>query len=661
MDHFFSPRFIPSCSHHIHLCSITLHPITVHSSNVAPILVLVKDGPLFILWIYFYFYPILTSPPIPLHSLTSCVLLQLMLPPPVGWSAFLSYHIPTPICSMTLHCHLLCTSSIIAPIPMLVSDGPIFCPLYLFPFLSHSIPCLSHPVPFPCPHLLCTLSMVGFPFSFASHYPTGWSAFFVPKINLYPSPHSITSCVLLQYCSHPHSHSHSIPPHLISSHIPFPFPFLHHPHSIPSPLVHSFNCCSHSPVGWSAFLPILHSIPFPFCSDSIPSHLISFLSLPIPSPLVYSLNCCSHSPVGWSAFLPILIPSHFHSVLILFHLISFLSLPIPSPLVYSLSCCSHSPVGWSAFLPIPIPFYSIPFPFCSHFYPSHLISIPSPLVYSFNCCSHSPVGWSAFLPILIPSHFHSVLLLFHLISFHSFPSYPITSCILPQLLLSFSCRMVRFFAHSHSIPFPFCSVSIPSHFIPIPLSHYLLYTLLQLLLSFSCRMVRFFAHSHSILFHPISILFHFYSISFLSHHLLYTPSIVLPFCCQMVRIFVPILFPYHCPILILILILIPSHLISIPIPFLSHHLLSSIPSVVALILLLDGPLFCPFTFHLISIPSPLVYSFTCCSHSHVGWSAFLVPMICPHAIPIPSYLIPFPFLEKSGWSGSIYTLSRYLM
>ena len=591
----------------IHLCSITLHPITVHSSNVAPILVLVKDGPLFILWIYFYFYPILTSPPIPLHSLTSSVLLQLMLPPPVGWSAFLSYHIPTPICSMTLHCHLLCTSSIIAPIPMLVSDGPIFCPLYLFPFLSHSIPCLSHPVPFPCPHLLCTLSMVGFPFSFASHYPTGWSAFFVPKINLYPSPHSITSCVLLQYCSHPHSHSHSIPPHLISSHIPFPFPFLHHPHSIPSPLVHSFNCCSHSPVGWSAFLPI-------------------------------------H------------IPSHFHSVLILFHLISFHSYPFLShhllytPSVVALILLSDGPLF------CPFPFHSIPSHFHSVSLLFHLISIPSPLVYSFNCCSHSPVGWSAFLPILIPSHFHSVLILFHLISFHSYPflSHHLlyTPSIVALILLSDGPLFCPFSFHPTFILFCFYSISFQSY--PF-LSHHLLYTpsvVALILLSDGPLFCPFPFHSIPSHFHSVSLLFHLISI----------PSpLVYSFNCSSHSpvgwsAFLPILIPSHFHSVLILFHLISFH----SYPFLSHHLLYT-PSVVALILLSDGPLFCPVTFHLISIPSPLVYSFTCCSHSHVGWSAFLVPMICPHAIPIPSYLIPFPFLEKSGWSGSIYTLSRYLM
>ena len=99
---------------------------------------------------------------------------------------------------------------------------------------------------------------------------------------------------LLQYCSHPHSHSHSIPPHLISSHIPFPFPFLHHPHSIPSPLVHSFNCCSHSPVGWSAFLPI-----------HIPSHFHSVLILLVTTQasLLFSLllaRAWSRDSLWWS-------------------------------------------------------------------------------------------------------------------------------------------------------------------------------------------------------------------------------------------------------------------------------------------------------------------------------------------------------------------------
>src|ERR1700677_5055281 len=128
--------------------------------------------------------------------------------------------------------------------------------------------------------------------------------------------------------------------------------------------------------------------------------------------------------------------------------------------------------------------------------------------------------------------------------------------------------------HTILIPIPSYYILIPSHF------HLSLITscvLLQLLLSLSCRMVRFFVPK-----------IYFYSITILSD-LIPIPS-----------------FSYH--------------LHSIPFP--SHHLLCT-PPIVALILLLDGPLFCakiyfypipvlshlihiPFTFHPLFIPSPLV-------------------------------------------------------
>ena len=210
--------------------------------------------------------------------------------------------------------------------------------------------------------------------------------------------------------------------------------------------------------------------------------------------------------------------------------------------------------------------------------------------------------------------------------------------------------MVRFFAHSHSIPLSFCSVSIPSHFSPIPSYPIASCIHPQLLLSFSCRMVRFFAHSHSILFHPISILFHFYSISFLSHHLLYTPSIVALILLSDGPLFCP--FSFH-PISILFWFYsISSHFIPIPsypitscilpqlllsfscqmvrffaqshsISFLSHHLLYT-PSLVAPILMLDGPLFWSLWYVPMPFPSHLILF-----HSH-SWKSPAGPAASTH-------------------------------
>jgi hypothetical protein len=56
-------------------------------------------------------------------------------------------------------------------------------------------------------------------------------------------------------------------------------------------------------------LPILLPDGLPFLSSGYISILFPITlpcySFSIPFPLVYTINCCTHSPVGWSAFLPL--------------------------------------------------------------------------------------------------------------------------------------------------------------------------------------------------------------------------------------------------------------------------------------------------------------------------------------------------------------------
>jgi hypothetical protein len=87
----------------------------------------------------------------------------------------------------------------------------------------------------------------------------------------------------------------------------------------------------------------------------------------------------------------------------------------------------------------------------------------------------------------------------------------------------------------------------------------------------------------------------------------------------------------------------------LPSPLLFHYLLYA-PLTVVTILLLDGPLFygydpismpssssfyfftLSYTFHSIPILLPPVYTFDCCSHFLVGWSAFLATICLSHCL-----------------------------
>ena len=144
-------------------------------------------------------------------------------------------------------------------------DRPLFVPkIYFYP-----IPIPSHPILIPIPsyyilipshfHLSLITSCVLLQLLLS--LSCRMVRFFVPKIYFYP----IT---------------------ILSDLIPIPS-FSYHLLSIPSPLVHSSNSCTHSPVGWSAFL----------CQDLLLSYSCSITShshshpLSIPSPFYLITSC----------------------------------------------------------------------------------------------------------------------------------------------------------------------------------------------------------------------------------------------------------------------------------------------------------------------------------------------------------------------------------
>ena len=153
-------------------------------------------------------------------------------------------------------------SSIVAPIPMLVSDGPLLPPLDIFQCLLSS---LSIPVPYH--FLLCTSSI-------CSHSHVGWSTFFVSKIYC---PHS---CVWWSAFLDSKVHF-----------IPMSVPSLLKHWSISCPMVHSLSMSiqllSHHPL---CTLLLNGPLPPPLdqflsLSHPIPSHFISFYPISLISSL----------------------------------------------------------------------------------------------------------------------------------------------------------------------------------------------------------------------------------------------------------------------------------------------------------------------------------------------------------------------------------------
>jgi hypothetical protein len=206
-------------------------------------------------------------------------------------------------------------------------------------------------------------------------------------------------------------------PHPIQGH-PIHIPIHYYVYSLTCIL---FDCCLHSPVGWSAFFSLRiyfypRLIPIPIQGPSYSySHSLLCIFITMYTLLIVTFIPLSNGPLfllSGSISIPILSPSHTGPSYSYSH-------------SYSFDYCLHSPVGWSAFfapriyfyhLPIPIPYGAILFifPFITIYTHYH--------VYSFDCHLHSFVEWSAFFALRI--YFYPCPIHYHVHSFDLLPSFP---------------------------------------------------------------------------------------------------------------------------------------------------------------------------------------------------------------------------------------------